>query len=124
MIPEKPQHRSKLMANSDRITMLVINVISSGRSDSRKGATNSAASEASSTAGRMWKAFLPRGDTRPARAARAPATAPPVASPIRSALLRVDHVSLADDLVARFAAIVPADRDVHVHLAMHMGRHH
>src|SRR4051794_15117115 len=46
-----------------------------------------------------------------------------VAASVRSALLRIDHRCLVDDLVVRFASVVLAAGDVHVHSRMIMAWH-
>src|SRR3954452_19750833 len=61
-MPEKPQHRSKLMANTDRMTMFVINVTSAVRSARMNGAASSKRNVTTSTIGstRKRSLLLPR----------------------------------------------------------------
>src|SRR5438270_315101 len=98
MMPENPQHRSKLSASSERMMTLVTRVMSAGRSPSRKGVTTRAASTASSIVGRTPK---------PADCA-APGVAVALVASVISALPRIDHGSLVDHLVAGLAGVVLA----------------
>src|SRR5215469_18435900 len=70
MIPEKPQHRSKLIASNERMTMLVISVINSSRPFSAIGAATITARTATSMKGsiRSGRRRPPRFDDDPLHA--------------------------------------------------------
>src|SRR3954447_23252228 len=121
-MPEKPQHRSKLMANTDRMTMFVSNVTSAVRSARMKGAASSESNVTTSTIGitRKRSSLLPP-------AFRVCALALVLGTPIiptRSTLPRIHHLCFVDHVVASLAAFAFADRDIHVHLRMIMPGHH
>src|SRR4051812_31488118 len=111
------------MASMDRMAMLVTRVISSGRSRSANGASNIAVSTPNSTQGRMRTRVLPTLNAA-TEVLRAAARSRRDGAYTNSALFGIDHVCLADDFVAGFTSLHPTNRNVHVHLAMHLAGHH
>ena len=122
MMPEKPQHRSKLIASSDRMTMFVINVTSIGAFGQNEGCRDERHNQRHELDYRQHAegklpAFPDRSSLRTASRRRDTHQIN-----TRSALPRIDHVGFVDDIVAGLAGVAFADRDVHVHLAVHLGR--
>src|SRR5438876_4485794 len=110
MMPDQPQHKSKLIASMDRISTLVASVSRSMRLASTNGTRTATTRVAASTSGSTRKPTR-RAAGRAGIVAASVSGAAVIAS--ASALLWIDHRRLADHLVSGLAGVDPAYRHVH-----------